>query len=728
MTTTRSSRALTISGALALSLIFGVSIAAPAVADVSPAPTLSAIGPVSGTTGGGDIVILTGSDLSTVSEVDFDGVAASNVSVLDDTSVTAMTPSHAAGAVTVSVNTNDGAATLTNGFTFTEEAEQPSPTLESIHPASGPLAGGTAFTLTGTGLTTASEITFGGIPATSVSVVNDNSVTAITPVGNAAGAVDVVISTSGGNATLTDGYTFASPPPTAVGNLSVPTVTGVAAVGSTLTADPGSWDAADLTYSYAWFSAAAQTTATGKTFTPTAADVGSAITVRVTATSQAGLTPGVATSIPTDIVVKGSLTPFVAGIVGSPVVGAVLAATPPAPPSISDSYQWKRGTAVIAGARSSTYRLTTADAGHPVSVTITESALGYEPLSETSRSAGTVLRVLTKTVAPTISGTVRVGKSVTAKESHWSPSPVTLHYQWLSNGTVIPGATKSKYTISASLSKTNLQVAVTGVRSGYLQVRRLSGARSVAPGLISAKTPRISGAAQSGHALTATPRATSPSSVHYSYQWYRNGRAVSGATSRTFGLHDADIGSRFNVVVIASKTGYSSKAIASAKTSAVKLRSASFSGSGEFRVGHTVAPGTYYTGNTSGCYWERDSGASGAFSEIIANDIGSGRRMVTIESSDAYFETSGCGHWYRYDGTAVMHSTIPGNGVFEVGVNFPAGTFQSSGSNCYWATLSDLSGDFDAIEDNYIGSGPTYVTLQAGQYFQSSGCKTWQEQ
>ena len=80
-------------------------------------------------------------------------------------------------------------------------------TLSSISPSSGSTSGATGVILTGTGLTGTTSVTFAGILATSVHVVNSTTVTAVTPA-HASGVVDVVISTLAGSATLTNGYTY----------------------------------------------------------------------------------------------------------------------------------------------------------------------------------------------------------------------------------------------------------------------------------------------------------------------------------------------------------------------------------------------------------------------------------------------------------------------------------------------------------------------------------------
>lgn len=70
-------------------------------------------------------------------------------------------------------------------------------------------------------------------------------------------------------------------------------------------------------------------------------------------------------------------------------------------------------------------------------------------------------------------------------------------------------------------------------------------------------------------------------------------------------------------------------------------------GSGTYRVGTDIAPGTYIaSGAQSSCYWERLSGFGGGMGEIVANNFGD-PGIVTIDASDAGFKTSGCGTWTK---------------------------------------------------------------------------------
>lgn len=89
-------------------------------------------------------------------------------------------------------------------------------TLTAISPSSGTASGGAGVTLTGTGLTGATSVTFDGVAATSVNVINSTTITAVTPA-HAAGAVNVAVITPGGAAQLVNGYTYLA---TAVGQSS----------------------------------------------------------------------------------------------------------------------------------------------------------------------------------------------------------------------------------------------------------------------------------------------------------------------------------------------------------------------------------------------------------------------------------------------------------------------------------------------------------------------------
>ena len=174
---------------------------------------MTAISPSDGPQYGGTAVTITGSALAGATQVYFGGVAAP-FAVNADGSLTAYSPGGSAGAVHVTVSSFGLGSTTSAADLFTY---LPAPVVSGVSPSGGPLAGGTAVTITGTDLSGASEVDFGGVPA-SFAVNADGSITAVSPAG-AAGTVDVTVITDGGASapTAADQFTYADPAPVVTG-------------------------------------------------------------------------------------------------------------------------------------------------------------------------------------------------------------------------------------------------------------------------------------------------------------------------------------------------------------------------------------------------------------------------------------------------------------------------------------------------------------------------------
>jgi hypothetical protein len=85
----------------------------------NPAPTVTGVSPNSGPDTGGAAVTVTGTNFVAGAMVTFGGVPATNVNVTSSTSLTAITPAHSAGTVTVAVTNSDGqSGSLTNAYTY----------------------------------------------------------------------------------------------------------------------------------------------------------------------------------------------------------------------------------------------------------------------------------------------------------------------------------------------------------------------------------------------------------------------------------------------------------------------------------------------------------------------------------------------------------------------------------------------------------------------------------
>jgi len=115
--------------------------------------------------------------------------------------------------VTLTVTDGDGDSSVVTKNVAVTPGGASAPVVSGVSPSSGPTAGGTTVTVTGSNLTGASAVSFGGVAATGVTVVNASTVTAVSPPG-AAGTVDVRVTTPGGQSVVSAGdkFTYQAPP------------------------------------------------------------------------------------------------------------------------------------------------------------------------------------------------------------------------------------------------------------------------------------------------------------------------------------------------------------------------------------------------------------------------------------------------------------------------------------------------------------------------------------
>ena len=194
---------------LILGILSSVFIALPVLADT---PTITGINPNSGPTTGGTSITITGTGFEDGATLSIGSGTAASVNVINDTTITAVTPSGTAGAVDVVVTTSGGSGTLAGGYTYVA-----APTVTGISPGSGPASGGTIVTITGTNFTGATVVHFGSTSATPT-VNSDTQITVTSPAGS--GTVDVTVTTPGGTSATSsaDQFTY---------NVAAPTVTSV---------------------------------------------------------------------------------------------------------------------------------------------------------------------------------------------------------------------------------------------------------------------------------------------------------------------------------------------------------------------------------------------------------------------------------------------------------------------------------------------------------------------
>jgi hypothetical protein len=95
-------------------------IGLPAI-DTPSVPLVTSLSDITGPAAGGEIVTIHGSGFTSVTDVEFDSVNATDYEVVDSHTIVAITPAHAAGAAVVQITngTGESSATPTSGNTYT---------------------------------------------------------------------------------------------------------------------------------------------------------------------------------------------------------------------------------------------------------------------------------------------------------------------------------------------------------------------------------------------------------------------------------------------------------------------------------------------------------------------------------------------------------------------------------------------------------------------------------
>jgi serine/threonine protein kinase len=214
-------------------------------------PVVTGISPNSGPAAGGTSVTITGKNLSSATGVSFGG-AGGKITADSSTRITATSPS-GSGTVNITVTTKGGTSATSNADKFTYSVA--APIVLEISPSSGPAGGGTSVTITGTNLSNATGVSFGGSGGR-ITADSSTQITATSPSGS--GTVDITVTTAGGTSVTTNGDRFtyiAAPAITTLrpnsgsqgttvyiigSNLSGVTSVSFGGVGATITSNPSS--------------------------------------------------------------------------------------------------------------------------------------------------------------------------------------------------------------------------------------------------------------------------------------------------------------------------------------------------------------------------------------------------------------------------------------------------------------------------------------------------------
>jgi surface antigen len=257
----------------------------------------------------------------------------------------------------------------------------------------------------------------------------------------------------------------------------LPKINGTPKVDVALSANPGTWNVTGTTYAYQWYAnGVAIAGATRSSYTPTAQQVATRLTVKVTA-ARYGYASGSSLSAVSAAVAPGTMRPTaVPTVTGLAKVGGVLTVAggtwQPAP--TSRSVQWYADGAAIAGATQTTLKLGAAQLGTRITAVVTAKRVGYVDAPASSAATAPVApEKMSVTREPVVTGAPHLGQKISVTPGVVSPAGATTTYRWLRDGEPIRHAGAASYTPELADLGTHLSVRVTYSMPGYTSVVRV---------------------------------------------------------------------------------------------------------------------------------------------------------------------------------------------------------------------------------------------------------------
>ena len=361
------------------------------------------------------------------------------------------------------------------------------------------------------------------------------------------------------------------------------------------------------------------------------------------------------------------------------------------------SYQWKKNGTAISGATSPSYTTpatTNSDNGAHFTVLVTNTAG-----SVTSNAA--ILTVNAAPVAPSIttqptSQTVTAGQTASFSVAATGTAP--LSYQWKKNGTAISGATSSSYTTPATTNSDNgaqFTVLVSNA-AGSVTSNGATLTVNAAPIAPSISTQPSSQTVTAGQ--TASFSVAAAGTAPLSYQWNKDGTAISGATSSSYttpATTNSDNGAQFTVLV--------SNAAGNVTSNAAALTVNASSGGTIINVLDYGATGNGSTDDTAAINSAIAALSSGATLFFPCGTYKTSSQL-TLNKSNVTVDGGSCAVLHNTSSGAVMVIGGSGNG----NPNYGSPVALSS-------TANELATSFSTVSSLGVADGDYLRLLQGGK-------------
>lgn len=212
----------------------------------------------------------------------------------------------------------------------------------------------------------------------------------------------------------------------------------------------------------------------------------------------------------------------------------------------------------------------------------------------------------------------RVGSKVNGNKGTWSGNPTSFGYQWMLDGSAIPGATSlTSPVLSAGALDRPLVLRVIAHKAGCASKVDHSPAKTVAKGhaVLAVTQPVLSfgDRPRVGEPITVTPGTWSSPPDSVTYRWHLDSSSVPGENSATYVPGPEAKGKLITAMVIANKAAHYSALVTvelprvtAAATKLVWTKAPSVTGEAVFKSLLRANPGTITGGATVGYQWRRD--------------------------------------------------------------------------------------------------------------------------